>query len=126
MRFNGKHDKSLPDPATVLQTVLEIVGEEAENAEPTEADDRWAREVRLNMQSRIAALRRQLTPVQPMIRRAPPISDEIRSLDRAGLLARLEVLRQGPDVRYAHQDLTGLSEDDLRHMLAILVAPTEG
>ena len=55
-----------------------------------------------------------------------PIGSEIRALDRAGILAQLEALRQVGDLRYAHQDLTGLSDADLRRMLAILMEPTEG
>ena len=127
MRPNDKHDQPILDAAATLDAVIDQVAEEeAENGKPTEEDIRWSHDLRLKMKSSIAALRRQLTPVQPIVRRAKPIGSEIRALDRAGLLARLEALRQREDVRYAHQDLTGLSDDDLRQMLAILVGPTEG
>lgn len=117
---HDKHDRSARDAVAILDAVIDHVAEEeAENGEPTEQDLRWSRDLRRQMQSRMAALRRQLTPVQPIVR-SVSIGSEIRGLDREGLLAQLEALRQGGDVRYAHQDLTGLSDDDLRRMLAIL------
>lgn len=123
MQPNGKHEKPLPDASAVFETILDhIAEEEAENEVSTETDRCWAHNLRQQMETHIAALRRQLTPVRPVVRRPPPISSEIRALDRDGLLARLEALRQAEHVRYAHQDLTGLSDDDLRHMLALLVA----
>jgi hypothetical protein len=46
---------------------------------------------------------------------------EIAKLDRPNLLARLEALRSHAGVRYAHQDLKGLSDHDQRTMLAVLL-----
>lgn len=120
---SDKDDAPVPDAIAILDAVIDHVAEEeAENGEPTEQDIRWSRDVRREMQSRIAALRRQLTPVQPVDQPAAPLGSEVRGLDREGLLARLEALRQGND---AHQDLTGLSDEDLRRMLSILMGPTE-
>ena len=122
-----QHDRPAPDAITILDAVIDHVAEEeAENGVSTAQEVRWAQDLRRKMQSRIAALRRQLTPVQPVVRRSVPIGSEIRVLDREGLLAQLEALRQDGDVRYAHQDLTGLSDADLRRMLAILMEPTKG
>jgi hypothetical protein len=123
----NQHDGPAPDAASILDAVIDHVAEEeAENGVSTEQDARWAHDLRRKMQSHIAALRRQLTPVQPMVRRSVPIGSQIRVLDREGLLAQLEALRQVDDIRYAHQDLTGLSDADLRRMLAILMEPTVG
>ena len=120
---SDKDDAPVPDAIAILDAVIDHVAEEeAENGEPTEQDIRWSRDVRREMQSRIAALRRQLTAAQPIDQPAVPIGSDIRVLDRESLLARLEALRQGDSA----QDLTGLSDDDLRRMLARLTGPTEG
>jgi hypothetical protein len=100
-----------------------LAQEEADTTEFTPEEDRWARRVRQGVDTQIAALRRQLTPVRPKLESLPPIPDEIRALDREGLLARLEILRQGPGVRYAHMNLTGLTTDDLRQMVAAILEP---
>jgi hypothetical protein len=122
-----KHDKPGPGAVAVLDAVIALVAEdEAEDGTSTPDQARWARGVAQAVAVRVAELRRQLTPVRPVIKRAAPVGSQIRALDRVGLLTRLEALRQGEQVRYAHQDLTGLSDDDLRRMLAILEAPTEG
>jgi len=123
---HDKHDRSALDAIAILDAVIDHVAEEeAENGEPTEQDLRWSHDLRRQMQSRIAALRRQLTPARPIIR-SVSIDSGIRVLDREGLLAQLEALRQRGDLRYAHQELTGLSDDDLRRMLALLAESTEG
>jgi len=126
MRPNDKDDGPVPDAIAILDAVIDHVAEEeAENGEPTEQDIRWAHDLRLKMQSRIAALRSAHTG--PTNHPGPaPMDSELRALGREGLLARLEALRQHGGVQYAHQDLTGLSDDDLRQMLAIWVGPTEG
>ena len=53
------------------------------------------------------------------------ISAELRSLDRAALLARLDALRQVPGVRIAHLALSGLTTEDLRLLVAELEATAE-
>ena len=122
-----KHDKPAPCAVAMLDAVITLVAEdEAEDGQSTPDQARWAHGVAQAVAIRVAELRRQLTPARPVIKRAAPVASQIRALDRVGLLARLETLRQGEQVRYAHQDLTGLSDDDLRRMLAILEAPTEG
>jgi hypothetical protein len=117
MSPNDKDDGPPPDAIALLDAVIDHVAEEeAEHGEPTEQDVRWSRDLRRTMQARIAALRSAHT--------AAPMDFAIRALDREGLLARLEALRQ--DGGGVHQDLRRLSDDDLRQMLAILVRPTEG
>jgi len=126
MRPNDKDDKPVPNASAVLDAVIDLVAEEeAENGQPTEQDIRWSRDLRAQMQSRIAALRRQLTPAQPNAPQDTPRGTDIRALDREGLLARLEAHRGGGGGN-ARQDLTGLSDDDLRQMLANLVGRPPG
>src|SRR5678815_4441731 len=110
----------------VVNAIMDHVAqEEADRAVPTPEERRWARGVRKRVDVELARLRRQLTPTELKPKRPPPIPDEIRTLDRAGLLAQLEVLRQREGVRYAHLDLTELSTDDLRQMIAALLEPPQ-
>jgi hypothetical protein len=118
-------DNACADPSFVLDAVMDHVAlEHAESAEVfTPDEDRWARGVRQRVDRELAALRRQLTPEQPRHKRLAPIPQELLALDRHALIARLEILRQGSGVRYAHQDLTGLTCDDLRQMIAAILGP---
>jgi hypothetical protein len=114
------------DAASVLDTVLHHVAlEAAERGDATEVVSQRTLELHQQTLSRIAELRRQLTPVQPIIKRAEPIARELQLLDRDALLAKLEALRHDAGVRYAHMELTNLSDDDLRRMLATLEPATE-
>jgi hypothetical protein len=117
-------DNPVADPSFVLDAVMDHVAlEHAESAEVfTPEEDRWAHGVRQRVDRELAALRRQLTPDQPPHKRLP-IPEELLALDRQALLARLETLRQGSGIRYAHQDLTGLTCDDLRQMIAAILGP---
>ncbi|HSQ02766.1 MAG TPA: hypothetical protein VLN59_01950 [Burkholderiales bacterium] len=112
-------------PAEVLATVLDLIAEEEPDTEPTDDDRLWAREQHAKMQARIAEMRRQHTPSRPVIDRAVPIGPEIRALPREIVLARLEQLSQGGAVQYAHHELVGLTDDDLRQLLAVLLSPEE-
>jgi hypothetical protein len=118
-------DKPSADVVAIVDAVMDHVAQEyADSAEVfTPEEDRWAQALRRRVDSELARLRRQLTPVRSTRKRLPPISDELRALDRDGLLARLAVLRQASGVRYAHQDLTGLTTDDLRQLVAVILEP---
>ena len=118
-------DKPDADPIVVLDAVMDHVAlEYAESAETfTPEEDRWARGVRQRVDRELAALRRQLTPAKPRHKRLPPIPDELLALDRQALIGRLTSLRQASGVRYAHQDLVGLTCDDLRQLIVAISRP---
>lgn len=113
------------DPSAVLDAIMDHVAlEHAESAEIfTPEEDRWARGLRVRVDRELAALRRQLTPAQPRHKRLPPIPDELLALDREQLVGRLTSLRQASSIRYAHQDLTGLTCDDLRQLIVAILGP---
>lgn len=70
----GDKDGPFPDATAILDAVIDLVAEEeAENGEPTEQDIQWSRDLRRNIQARIAVLRRQLTSVEPVDPPAAPI-----------------------------------------------------
>jgi hypothetical protein len=122
---NDESDGPLIDPRLVLDAIMDHVAmERAESIEAfTPEEDRWARELREKVESKLAELRRQLTPVQPLHKRLAPIPEELFALDRDALVVRLDTLRQESGIRDAHQDLTGLTPDDLRTMIAGLLNP---
>jgi hypothetical protein len=108
-------------PGEAFQALLEHLAMSEVDTESTEDDRRWAREQHAQMQARIAAMRRQHTPRHPAIERAPQPGPEILAMTRAELLARLNSLSQGGAVQYAHRNLTALTDEDLRQMLAVLL-----
>ena len=122
---NDESDGPLIDPRLVLDAIMDHVAmERAESIEVfTPEEDRWARELREKVESKLAELRRQHTPVQPPHKRLAPIPEELFALDRDALVVRLDTLRQESGIRDAHQDLTGLTPDDLRTMIAGLLNP---
>jgi hypothetical protein len=82
----------------------------------------WAQKVRRALDAKLAGLRRQLSPARSPQRRATRVSAELRALDRAELVARLDVLRQTPGIRIAHLGLSDLTTEDLRRLVAELEA----
>ena len=126
MSQNGKHEHAVEDPIAIWEDLVDDMAEQtAEDRFPTEDDIRWSRDVDAMVSGHLARLRRQLTPAEVPVRYGVTIPEEIQALDRESLLARIENLRQSGSVRYAHQNLTRLSDRDLRTMLALLVTPTE-
>jgi hypothetical protein len=126
MRSNGKHGQRLPSPVAVLDTILEHVAEEeAESGSSTEADEQWAQALHRKMTARIAVMRRQLTPLRAPITAPSPIRSELYVLHREQLLAQIAALVESGAVQYAHQDLTRLSDADLRRLLAELSPVTK-
>lgn len=128
-------EKPMKPPRTAAETLAVILAhvaedeaedtDEVDDTEPTEEEERWAREQHAKMQARIAEMRRQHTPSHTVLEHAVPISPAIRALTREELLAQLEVVSHSRMVQYAHRNLTGLTDDDLRQMLAILGTPSE-
>jgi len=123
MKLNSNGPKSESSRPHPLEVVLEHVSAEGSH-DPDEVarENSWAHAVRQKVDTQLAALRRQLNPARPIRRRAAGISDELRALDRDGLLARLAILRQAPEVRIAHLELSGLTTDDLRQLVAEIEA----
>jgi hypothetical protein len=110
------------DPIAIWDDILELVAEDdAETGEATEEDMQWSQRLDARVKSRVAELRRRLTPTDVSIKRGVTIPAEIQALDRDAVVARLEILRQADRVLYQHRELTGLSDNGLRLMLAIAV-----
>lgn len=126
MASRDKPGRATRDPVAIWDDILDLVAEDdAEIGVASDDDRRWSQRVDAQVKSRIAALRRQLTPTVVPIQHGVTIPPAIRAMDRQALVAQLERLRQGGQLRYAHHDLTGLSDNDLRTMLAIAAEPPE-
>jgi len=122
MKRNGKRPSENADSPHPLETLLAHVSQESIDPLDDANASVWARGVRTKVDAQLAALRRQLNPARPLPRRAARISDELVSLGREDLLARLEILRKIPEVRIAHLELSGLTTDDLRQLVAEIEA----
>lgn len=120
MTKDDKADCGTRDPVAIWEDILDLVAEDdAENGESTDEDREWSKSLDATVRARLAEMRRQLTPGDVPVQRGVTIPPEIEALDRQALVERLEMLRQGANVRYAHQELTGLSDNNLRIMLAL-------
>lgn len=95
---------------------------EADHGKSTPTDDRWARELGAKLDARVAELRRNLLPASAPIQKAKPIRTKWLGLDRAAMIAKLTEITQAMSgaVQYAHRDLQGLSDNDLRQLLDLL------
>lgn len=114
------HDGS--GQAHVMERIAQELSADSFEDDLGAREDRWAQNVRRNLDAQLVAMRRRLAPARTTTPRATRISAELRALDRAALLERLATLRSGPEVRFAYLELTELTTDDLRLLVAELEA----
>ena len=95
---------------------------EADHGQSTRADERWSSEIGVQLQARLAELRRNLLPPPAPIEKAKPVRAKWLALQRDELIAQLTAITQAMSgaVQYAHRDLQGLSDNDLRQLLDLL------
>jgi hypothetical protein len=95
---------------------------EADHGKPGPDDARWSRELGDKLQARLAELRRNLLPAPAPIQKAKPIRAKWLALARDEMIAKLTEITQAMSgaVQYAHRDLQGLSDNDLRQLLDLL------
>ncbi len=120
MSHHGKRNRTARDPIAIMEGLLDDVAEQAvEDLEPTADSIRWSRALGDQVRREIAYMERRgararTDRVGPIV----TIPAEIQALDRDGVLARLDALRQNAKVQYAHWNLSRLSDDELRRTLA--------
>ncbi len=95
---------------------------DAESRESTPAEKRIADRVSARVRGDLAKMRRDQLPAPDPIMKAAPIRPSLFKLGRDALLALIDeiVSRMGGTVQYAHRDLSGLSDDDLRQLATLL------
>lgn len=98
---------------------------EAEHGTSTPQQRRIAQRVKARVEARLAEIRRNLLPAADPPMRLKPIRASLLALGRDALLAKLEELTRtrGAAVQYAHCNLQGLSDDDLRRLIELLDNP---
>jgi hypothetical protein len=94
---------------------------EAKDGKSTPEDERWARVLGEQLRARLAEMRRNLLPAAT-IEKAKPISKDLVPLARDALISMISAItqRMGGALQYAHRDLSGLSDDDLRRLLDLI------
>lgn len=115
--------KNKPNAVEILDELShQAAMHEARHGKSTPDDRKWSRELGQMLEVRLAELRRNLTPAEAPTEKAPPIPKSLYALARDALIARItEVTRaMGGTIQYAHRNLTGLSDDDLRRLLATI------
>jgi hypothetical protein len=117
------NNKNKPNALDVVEEIWHQAAlYEAQHGKSTAEDRKWAREVGQMLEARVAELRRNLTPADAPIEKAPPIPKSVYALVRDDLIARITAITSamGGAVQYAHRNLKGLSDDDLRRLLVTL------
>ena len=114
------HDRSAEDILDDISYQAALA--EAEDGKTTREDERWSRELGDKLQARVAELRRNLLPAAAPIQKAKPIRAKWLALARDEMIAKLTEITQAMSgaVQYAHRDLQGLSDNDLRQLLDLL------
>lgn len=89
-----------------------------EQRKSTASDRKWSRELGATLETRLAELRRNLTPADAPVEKASPIRPRTLAMTRAAVTEAITRLTQamGGAVQYAHRNLKGLSDDDLRRL----------
>ncbi len=111
--------KVIPNAFEILDEISHQVAlDDAENGKPTAADRRWSRELGITIETRLAALRRKLTPIDVPTEKAKPLRPSTLAMARDALMEGIARITgaMGGTVQYAHRNLTGLSDDDLRRL----------
>jgi hypothetical protein len=111
------HDHDILDEVSYQAALAE-----ADQGTSTRADDRCSRDLGDKLATRVAELRRGLLPPVAPIERAKPIRRKWLALHRDELIATLTDITQAMSgaVQYAHRDLHGLSDNDLRQLLDLI------
>ncbi len=111
-----------PQPAHPLEKVIRDASADSFEEDFGVREDMWAQKVRRALDAKLAGLRRQPSPTRSPQRRVTRVSTELRALDRAELVARLDALQRTPGGRMAHLELSDLTTEDLRLLVAQLEA----
>jgi hypothetical protein len=123
MKTKNKPNVGEPNAVEILDEISHQAAlHEALHGKSTAEDRKWSRELGDVLEVRLAELRRNLTPPDAPVEKAPPIPASLLKLGRDALLARIAAVTQamGGTVQYAHRNLKGLSVNDLRRLLATI------
>jgi hypothetical protein len=115
--------KPKPNAVEILEELSHQAAlHDAKHGKSTAEDRLWSRQLGEALEVRLAELRRNLTPDDAPPEKAAPIPKSLFALGRDALIARIAAVTNamGGTVQYAHRNLKGLSDDDLRLLLATI------
>ena len=115
--------KDKPNDLDILDEVSHQAAlADAEHGRSSADDQKWSRALGTVMEARLAELRRNLTPAEAPTERAKPIRPSLLAMARDALIEAINRITQvrGGAVQYAHRELRGLTDDDLRRLLDTL------
>lgn len=113
----GSHSDAHVD-ALLDALAYDIAIDEAERGISSDSDD-WATDVDAILREQLAVMQRSLTPRDVKVRRMKPISPALLIMARDVLIAMVDDLRSSGSLRYAHRELSILSDDDLRRLIEL-------
>lgn len=103
--------------------ILEEISHQAalaavEQRTSTAAELKWSRDLGGSVEARLAELRRNLTPADVPVQKTKPIRPSTLAMTRDAVLEAISRLARtfGGTMQYAHRNLKGLSDDDLRRL----------
>lgn len=119
-------ESSKPDPVEILDEISHHAAQAAVARRTiTARDEQWSRDLGVELDARIAELRRNLTPADEPAEAPRPIRPSTAAMVRDVVIEAITRLTQsmGGAVQFAHRNLTRLSDDDLRRLYD-LIDPT--
>ncbi|SRR5580692_7265387 len=114
-------DKPKPNALEILDEVSHHAAQaavERRQGKSTARDREWSRTLGARLDERLAELRRNLTPPDPVIEQAPPIRASTIAMARDAILEGIRAFTAatGGRVQFAYRNLKRLSDNDLRRI----------
>lgn len=119
--MSTKQNQKLTSVEALDAVSYQLALAEAKEGKSPPEDDRWSRELGEQLKARLAEMRRNLLPAAT-VEAAKPIPPALLELARDAVIAKITAITQamGGALQYAHRDLSGLSDDDLRRLLDLI------
>jgi hypothetical protein len=119
-------ERPKPNAVEVLDALTHQVAlEEAERGTSTAKDREWSRQLGVQIEARLAELRRKLTPADAPTEKLRPIRSSTLAMAREAVLDGIRRISEsmGGPVQVAYRNLKRQSDDDLRRLYD-LIDPT--
>jgi hypothetical protein len=125
--MSTKQKQKLTNIETVDAISYQLALADAKHGKSKPEDERWSRVLGEQLKVRLAEMRRNLLPAAT-VEAAKPISPSLLALGRDALIAKITDITHamGGALQYAHRDLSGLSDDDLRRLLDLIDSSLHG
>jgi hypothetical protein len=118
--------KPTPNAVDAVEALTHQVAlDAAEHGTSTAKEREWSRQLGIQIDARLAELRRKLTPAEAPVEKLKPIRPSTLAMARDVVLGAIQRVcdSMGGTVAVAHRNLKRLSDDDLRRLYD-LIDPT--